>query len=72
MEQTIEELLGVGTRISPRINKVFTLIKFAISELHSNEIIVTEGGTLNFLLAKEEFTLSMFALKKFDCKTKHD
>jgi len=39
MGQTIEEILGVGTRISPQINKDFALIKFALSELHFIEII---------------------------------
>jgi len=36
----IEELLGVSTRISPRINEDFTLIKFSLNELHSIEKIV--------------------------------
>ena len=40
MGQTIEELLGVGTRISPRINEDFALIKFALNKLHTIEIIV--------------------------------
>jgi len=37
--QTLEEILGVGTRISPRINEDSALIKFALNELHFIEII---------------------------------
>jgi len=40
MGQTIEEILGVETRIAPRINEDFALIKFALNELHSIEIIM--------------------------------
>jgi len=36
----MEEILGVGTRISPRINEAFALIKFALNKLHFIEIIV--------------------------------
>jgi len=43
MGQKIEELLGVGTRISPRINKDFTLNK-----LHSNEIIEDRSWDFGF------------------------
>jgi len=43
MGQTIEELLGVGTRISPRINKDFTL-----NELHSIEIIEDRSWDFEF------------------------
>jgi len=39
----IEELLGVGTRISPRINEDFSL-----SELHSIEIIVDRSWDFEF------------------------
>ena len=39
IRQTIEEILGVGTRISPRINEDFELIKFVLNELHFIEII---------------------------------
>jgi len=48
MGQTIEELLGVGTRISPRINEDFGLIKFAPNELHSIEIIVDRSWDFEF------------------------
>ena len=34
MVQTIEELLGVGAKISPRINEDFALIKMERNELH--------------------------------------
>ena len=34
MVQTIEELLGVGAKISPRINEDFALIKIERNELH--------------------------------------
>jgi len=57
MGQTIEEILGVGTKISPRIKEAFAFIKFALNKLHSIKIIV--GRSWDF-----EFT---FALKKFDC-----
>jgi len=39
MGQTIEELLGVGTRISPRINEDIALINICLNELHFIEII---------------------------------
>jgi len=48
MGQTIEELLGVGTRISPRINEDFALIKFALNELHTIEIIVDRSWDFEF------------------------
>jgi len=48
MGQTIEELLGVWTRISLRINKDFALIKFALNELHSIEIIVERSWDFEF------------------------
>jgi len=48
MGQTIEELLGVGTRISPRINEDFALIKFALNELHSIEITVDMSWDFEF------------------------
>ena len=62
MGQTIEELLGVGTRNLPLIKE---LIKFGLNELHSIEIIVDRSW--NLLRANEEFALSTFALKKLDC-----
>ena len=65
MGQTIQELLSVGTRISPQINENFAVIKFALNELHSIEIIVDRSW--NLLRANEEFALSTFALKKLDC-----
>ena len=40
MEQTIEEILGVGTRISPQTNEDFALIKVCAKQLHFIEIIV--------------------------------
>jgi len=40
MGQTIEEILGVETRISPQINEDIALIKFPLNELHFIEIIV--------------------------------
>ena len=46
----IEELLGVGTRISPRINEDFALIKFTLNELHSVEIIVDRSWDFEFTL----------------------
>ena len=38
MGQTIDEIYGVGTRISPRFNKDIVLIKFALNKLHFIEI----------------------------------
>jgi len=54
MGQTIEELLGVGTRISPQINKDFGLIKFALNELHFIEIIVDRSWHFEFTSCKRE------------------
>ena len=48
MGKTIEELLGVGTKISPRINEDFALIKFALNELHSVEVIVDRSWNFEF------------------------
>jgi len=48
MGQTIEELLGVGTKISPRINEGFVLIKFTLNELHFIEIIVDRSWDFEF------------------------
>ena len=48
MGQTLEELLGVGTRISPRINEDFALIKFELNTLHSIEIIVDRSWDFEF------------------------
>ena len=57
MGQTIEELLGVGSRIALRINE-----DFALNNLHLIEIIVgPEVGPLIY------FALTTFTLKKFDC-----
>jgi len=39
MGQTIEEILGVGARISPQINEEFALIKFELNGLHIIELI---------------------------------
>ena len=39
MGQTIEEILGVGTRSSPRINEDLGLIKFTLNKLYCVEII---------------------------------
>jgi len=44
MGQTIEELLGVGTRISPQIIEDFALI----NELHFIEIIVDRSWDFEF------------------------
>jgi len=49
MGQTIEELLGVGSRIALRINE-----DFALNKLHLIEIIVgPEVWTLNLLRAND-------------------
>ena len=48
MRQTIEELLDVGIRISPRINENFALIKFVLNELHSVEVIVDRSWDFEF------------------------
>jgi len=48
MGQTIEELLGVGTRISSRINEDFPLLKFALNKLHFIEIIVDKSWDVEF------------------------
>ena len=39
MGQTIEEILGVGTRISTQINEDFALIKFTHNEFNFIKII---------------------------------
>ena len=50
MGQTIEELLGVGTRISTWINEDFALVKFALNELHSIKIKVDRSWDFEFTL----------------------
>jgi len=50
MGQAIEELLGVGIRISPRINEDLALIKFALNELHFIEIIEDRSWDFEFTL----------------------
>jgi len=50
MGQTIEEILGAGTRISPKINEDLALIKFALSELHFIEIIADRSWDFELTL----------------------
>jgi len=50
MGQTIEELLGVETRISPRINKDLAVLKFALNILHFIEIIEDTSWDFGFTL----------------------
>jgi len=57
----------LGPKSHLELTKTFALIKFALNELHSIEIIVDRSWDLNLLRANEEFALSMFRLEKFDC-----
>ena len=61
MGQAIEELLGVGIRISPRINEDLALIKFALNELHFIEII--EDRSLDLLWLYSNYQISTFFSK---------
>ena len=63
MGQTIEELLDVGIRISPRINEIFALIKFVLNELHSVEVIVDRSWDF-------EFTSRLQGIKAIDVSIK--
>jgi len=54
MGQTIEELLGVGTRISPRINEDFPLIKFTLNEVYTIVIIVDRRWDFEFTLSRQQ------------------
>jgi len=67
MEQTIEEILGVGTRISPQTNEDFALIKVCAKQLHFIEIIVYTIWDFELTLHYMEIALSTFTLKKLDC-----
>jgi len=48
--QTIEEIVGVVTRISPRINEDFVLIKFALNKLHFIELMIDRSWDFELTL----------------------
>ena len=48
--QTIEEIVGVVTRISPRINEDFALIKFALNKLHFIELMIDRSWDFELTL----------------------
>jgi len=72
MGQTIEEIFGVGTRISPQINEDFSPVKFALNKLHLIEIIVYRNWDFELPSANKVFALSKVALKNFDCINNKD
>ena len=48
--QTIEEIVGVLTRISPRINEDFALIKLALNKLDFIELMIDRSWDFELTL----------------------